>query len=88
MIGKYTQYFGDGSVRGTFDLVPQEGSGNLTPGSFTSQSWQGTLKIAGGTGAFKAVQGLKGKKNLGTLSCTSPDTVHLTCTEKVKLAAI
>jgi hypothetical protein len=88
MIGKYSQFFGDGSVHGTFDLTPQEASGNLTPGSFASQTWEGTLKIAGGTGAFKAIQGVKGKKNLGTLKCTSPDSVHLTCTEKVKLAGI
>jgi hypothetical protein len=88
MVGKYAQYFGDGSVRGTFDLAPQEGSGNLNPNNFESQSWIGTLKVTGGTGAFKGIAGVKGRKGLGVFKCNSPDSVHLTCTEKVRLSAI
>jgi hypothetical protein len=88
MVGKYTQYFGDGTVHGTFDLTPQEASGTFTSGSFTSQNWEGTLKVTGGTGAFKLIKELKGKKGIGTMTCTSPDSVHMTCHEKVKLTAI
>jgi len=81
-IGTFTQYFDAGSIHGTFDLTPQEGSGNLTSTSFESESWLGTLKVTGGTGIYK---GMKSKKGTGTLTCTSPDSVHLTCKEKVKL---
>jgi hypothetical protein len=88
IVGKYSQFLGDGSVRGTFDLAPAESSGTLTPTSFEGANYAGTLKIKGGTGAFKGIAGLKGKKNLGTMTCTTPDQVHYTCTEKVKLSSI
>jgi hypothetical protein len=39
------------------------------------------LTVLGGTGVYK---GIRGKKNTGTLDCASPDSVHLTCNEKVK----
>jgi hypothetical protein len=79
-VGKYWQYFGGGSIHGKFDISPQEGSGTLSSTSFESETWTGTVTVTGGTGTYaKAV----GKK--GTLTCTSDDTVHLTCTEKIKL---
>lgn len=77
-VGGYTQYFGAGSIHGTFDLSPQPGV--LSPTSFANESWVGTVTATGGTGVYA---GAKGKN--GTLTCTSPDTVHLTCTEKLKL---
>jgi hypothetical protein len=79
-VGKYWQYFSTGSIRGKFDLSPEEGSGALSATSFESESWTGTVTVTGGTGTLA---GAVGKK--GTLDCTSDDTVHLTCTEKIKL---
>jgi hypothetical protein len=77
-VGTYTQYFHTGTITAKFDLVPQEG-GNISQ-NFTAQSWIGTVKITGGTGAY---QGTKSKK--GKFDCSSPDTVHLVCTEKARL---
>lgn len=79
-MGTYTQYFSAGSVKGSFVLTPDEGT-PTSVGSFESQSWTGTVKITGGTGIYK---GIKSAKAPGTLVCTSPDSVHVTCTEKVK----
>jgi hypothetical protein len=79
-VGNYAQYFGGGSIHGKFDLAPQEGSGSLSSSSFQSEAWTGTVTVTGGTGVFAKATGKK-----GTLSCTSDDTVHLTCTEKLKL---
>jgi hypothetical protein len=82
-VGTYAQYFGDGSIRGKFDLTPGEGSGDLSGSSFTSESWVGTVTVTGGTGPLAKAAGKK-----GVLKCTSADTVHLTCTEKIKLTAL
>jgi hypothetical protein len=82
-VGKYSQYFGDGSVHGTFDLAPQEGTGNLSSSSFESETWTGTINITGGTGAFAKAAGKK-----GVLKCVSGDTVHLRCTEKLTLTQL
>ena len=79
-VGKYWQYFGTGSIHGKFDLSPQEGSGSLSSTSFESESWTGTVTVTGGTGTLASAAGKK-----GTLDCTSDDTVHLTCVEKIKL---
>jgi hypothetical protein len=81
-VGSYTQYFGTGSIRGKFDLTPGEGSGNLSSSSFTSESWVGTVTVTGGTGTLAKAAGKK-----GVLKCTSGDSVHLTCTEKLTLSA-
>jgi len=78
MVGSYTQYFGAGSIHGTFDLSPQPGV--LSPTTFANEAWTGTVTVTGGTGVYARARG----KN-GTLTCTSPDTVHLTCVEKLKL---
>ncbi len=85
-VGTYTEYFKTGSITGSFDLTPQEaGSPSLT--NFASATWLGTIKITGGTGAFNGIKGVKGKKGLGIMKCTSPDTVHFSCTEKIKLTS-
>ncbi|HUA02983.1 MAG TPA: hypothetical protein VMB27_03700 [Solirubrobacteraceae bacterium] len=81
-VGNYTQYFGTGSVHGKFDLTPSEGSGDISSTSFTSESWVGTVTVTGGTGSWAKASGKK-----GVLKCTSGDSVHLTCTEKLKLSA-
>jgi hypothetical protein len=81
-VGNYTQYFGAGSVHGKFDLTPSEGSGDLSSTSFTSESWVGTVTVTGGTGSWAKAAGKK-----GVLKCTSGDSVHLTCTEKLKLTS-
>jgi hypothetical protein len=82
-VGKYWQYFGNGSVHGSFDLTPTEASGALSSSSFSNEAWVGKVTVTGGTGAFA---GAKGKK--GTMKCTSADTVHLSCTEKIKLTKL
>jgi hypothetical protein len=79
-VGTYTQYFSAGSIKGSFVLQPQEGS-PISVGSFESQSWAGTVKITSGTGIYK---GIKSVKAPGMMICSSPDSVHLTCTVKIK----
>jgi hypothetical protein len=80
-VGTYVQYFHKGTINGAFDLTPAE---SQTPSAtnFESQSWTGTVTVLGGTGIYK---GIRGKKDTGVLDCTSPDSVHLTCTEKIKV---
>lgn len=81
-VGRYTQYFSAGSVKGIFDLTPQEA--NFSATNFTAQSWSGTVKVLSGTGVYKAIKG----KKVGTLTCTSADSVHLRCVEKVVLKTL
>jgi hypothetical protein len=78
LTGKIKLYFGTGTIKGTFDLSPGD-SQMPTPGSFQTQDYTGTAVVAGGTGAYKGVTGT------ATLVCTSSDSVHLACTEKLKL---
>lgn len=80
-VGTYAQYFATGSIRGKFDLTPIEQT--LSSTNFTSEAWTGTVTVTGGTGSLAKA---KGKK--GTLKCTSGDSVHLTCTEKIKLTQL
>jgi hypothetical protein len=82
-VGKYWQYFGNGSIHGTFDLTPTEANGALSSSSFSNETWEGKVTVTGGTGAFANAAGKK-----GTMKCTSGDTVHLTCTEKIKLTGL
>jgi len=81
-VGTFTQYFKTGTVKGSFNLTPQEA--NFTATSFEAQTWQGTVKVVGGTGLYK---GIKSKK-AGTMTCSSPDSVHLSCTQKLKLKSL
>lgn len=83
-VGTYYQYFRAGSVYGKFDLTPLPGNG-ISSSSFQSQSWAGTVTVTGGTGVYKGITHAKGKKGIGTMKCTSPDSVHLTCTQNVKV---
>lgn len=82
-VGKFTQYFSTGTVRGSFNLAPLEG-GPISVSSFESQNWLGTFKITGGTGIYSGIKSMKG----GVLACSSPDSVHLACTEKVRLKSL
>jgi hypothetical protein len=76
-VAKYVLYFGAGSLKGTYDLTPQ--SSNL---NFLATTWMGTLKVLGGTGAYKGVTGT------GTMTCSSQDGIHTTCTDKLKLKGL
>lgn len=81
-VGTYTEYFKTGSITGVFDITPLESDFSAT--SFSRQAWQGTVKAKSGTGIYKGIK----EKKVGTMTCSSPDTVHLTCTEKIKLKTL
>jgi hypothetical protein len=86
-VGTYVEYFKAGSVTGAFDLTPSEAP-PLTDTTFSSQSWTGTITVVDGTGVYKGIKTYKAKHKPatpGVLNCTSPDSVHLTCTEKIKV---
>ncbi len=72
---QFAQYFAAGSIHGNFVLTPDEGP-PLTTTTFQSATYTGTFTVSGGTGVYARI---KGK---GTLTCSSPDTLHLSCTEK------
>ncbi len=75
-VATFTWYLPTGTIRGKSDLTPQEGTLN-----FLSVDYVGKLTIVGGTGAFAGVKG----KGPGTMVCQSPDSVHTSCTDKLKL---
>jgi len=76
--GKIQQWFSGGTVFGTFALTPGD-QGPPTTDSFSSSSWTGKVVITGGNGAERGAAGT------GTLACATPDSVHITCTSKLKL---
>ena len=80
-VGSYVDYFHAGSIHGEFDLTPIETTFDPSV-NFLSESWQGTWTVTGGTGVYK---GITEKRGTGAISCTSPDTVHLTCSEKIEV---
>ncbi len=75
--GKFTWYFHAGTVRGKYDLTPQEGSLN-----FLSTDYLGTITVTGGTGTFA------GAKGVGTMTCSSADGIHMGCTDKLHIAKL
>ncbi|HUO73099.1 MAG TPA: hypothetical protein VMU39_20190 [Solirubrobacteraceae bacterium] len=75
-VATYTLYFPLGSIHGSYDLTPQEGSLN-----FLTVDYLGTLTVTGGTGAY---QGMKGT---GTMTCSSADGIHTSCTDTLELKA-
>ncbi len=76
-VGKYVEYLNAGTIRGSFDLTPNEGTFGAS--SYQSQTWNGTISVTGGTGTFRNITSAKD----GSMYCTSPDQVHLTCYESV-----
>lgn len=76
--GKVQHWFSAGTVFGTFTLTPGD-QGPPTTTSFSANSWTGNIVITGGNGSMKGTTGT------GTLSCATADSVHITCTEKLKL---
>lgn len=73
-LAKFAMYFGTGMVKGTYDLTPQS-----TGLNFLKTDWTGTMRILGGTGAYKGVKGT------GTMVCRSVDGIHTTCTDRLRL---
>ena len=80
-VGTYIQYMDGGTITGAFDLTPDE-SQPLSSNSFLSNSWTGTVTVTRGTGIYK---GIKAKKGSGVLTCSTSDSVHIACKEKIKL---
>lgn len=78
LTGSLKQYFNTGSIHGTYVLTATDGQPSST---FTSISYTGVLTVMGGTGDYRQAKGA------GTLTCSSADGMHLTCSEtfKVKL---
>ncbi len=70
----FTWYLRTGTVSGKYELTPQEGTLN-----FLKVTYDGTLTVTGGTGTF---HGIKGS---GTMTCTSQDGIHTSCTDKLKV---
>lgn len=79
LTGKIQQWFGTGSVYGTFDLKQTVNSGPPTVTSFSSARFYGTVTITGGSGVDHGATGT------GTMSCHTTDSVHYTCIERVHL---
>jgi hypothetical protein len=76
--GTWWDYLKTGAVHGTYDLTP--GSSLPTnPQDFAAGTYTGTIVVAGGTGTFKGITGT------GTSACATQDSVHYSCTEKLKL---
>jgi hypothetical protein len=78
LTGTYTKYFPTGSVHGTYMLIPGD-SLPSGPTTFDSATYTGTETVTGGTGVYKNVAGK------GTSTCSTPDSVHLSCRDKLKL---
>jgi hypothetical protein len=78
LTGKYTKYFPTGSVHGTYALTPGD-SLPSGPTTFDAATYTGTETVTAGTGIYKHVVGK------GTLTCSTPDSVHLSCREQLKL---
>jgi hypothetical protein len=76
--GKWWHYGKTGSIAGTYDWT-QSQSQPSNPVSFFAEAYTGTLTVTKGTGAFQGATGT------GTSACTTLDSVHYTCIEKIKL---
>jgi len=76
-VATYTLWFRAGTIRGKYDLTPQEQSFN-----FLTASYLGTISVTGGTGQFF------GAKGAGTMTCATADGIHTTCTDKLKLTKL
>lgn len=81
LVGGFKQYYATGSMHGKYVLVPTD-SNSPQPSTFSAASYAGTLTVDGGTGAY---HNAKGK---GTITCRTPDSIHFSCTEHLKLARL
>jgi hypothetical protein len=70
-IASVWEYFPWGRVQGHANLTPQGG------GTFSSQTWNGILKLTGGTGAYNNLQARKPY----TFTCSTTDSVHVSCSQ-------
>lgn len=80
MGGKLQQWFATGSLYGTFKLTASSASAPPTSTSFGKAAYSGTVTLMGASGQLKGVTGS------GKLTCTTPDSLHYTCIEKLKLS--
>ena len=78
-VGYFTQYFDTGALAGHFRLVPH--GGTFGGGTYQAQNYGGQFQVTLGTGAYSGVK----SSTKGTGYCTSPDSVHLSCTENLWL---
>jgi hypothetical protein len=78
LTGKWWHYGKTGAIEGTYDWT-QSQSQQSNPTSFFSEAYTGTMTVTKGTGAFKGATGT------GTSTCNTPDSVHFSCTETIKL---
>jgi hypothetical protein len=76
--GNWQQYFNTGTLYGKYTLTPDDNNPPTTS-SFTAASYVGTVTIKGGTGVDAKASGT------GTLKCSTQDSIHFACTDKVKL---
>jgi hypothetical protein len=79
LAGTFVQYFGAGTLHGTFDLTPSDNQQPSDTGTFAMASYTGTGKVLGGTGVDKNATGSD------TLTCSSPDGIQMSCTIQLKL---
>jgi hypothetical protein len=77
-VGTYTEYFDTGTIHGTYTLIPGD-SIPTGPTTFNAANYTGTATVVGGTGAYRKAIGT------GTLTCSTPDSIHSSCSEKLKL---
>jgi hypothetical protein len=77
IVATFKLFFPTGTVHGTYDLTPQEGT--FTGTNFTEVDSIGTLMVLGGSGTFKGVKGT------GTMTCKTLDGIHTSCSEHLKL---
>jgi hypothetical protein len=80
MSGKVQQWFATGSLYGTFQLTAQSSSAPPTASSFGQAKYSGTVKLNGASGMMKGITGT------GMMVCSTPDSLHFTCTEKLTLS--
>jgi hypothetical protein len=80
--GTYTQYFGAGTVSGSFVMSPNE-SPPISSTGFYSETWTGTAGLAKATGVYT---GDKSKPGTGSINCSTADSgVHMTCVTRMRV---
>jgi hypothetical protein len=75
----FKEYLATGTLSGAYSLAITDQS-PPTQTTFAATSYAGTVTVTGGSGVYRGVTGA------GTLTCTTPDSIHLSCKEKLKLA--